>query len=562
MSRDQVFEYSGALTFSVWSTSRESRRVIFVVPVSDRPGASDWRGLAVQPIPDYTAKRLTVGMVGAVAAFHLGIVGIPHIASSHLPLPGYRLHWVEGPDFQGTALTDEQAAQSVSAGLEGRGIWIVPSCELPSFDAFLLSCLLTKTLGKHAKEKVDGRQDKKFRDRILPQDESKCVLTGEVEFVQASHIIDRYIGSSIFGGALDEVRRLREAYSCCVPPILQKQLQSRDLLFADIRIPPPPFCPGEIALVDASFNGETLSPSMHVAKDIYIAHAAYPPSGLILWFNVGSSRNIGAFSVCGGLAQSTTVPPGHEKILYARKTGVQNTDQTRFVTRCFRFYLTMCLKFMPEHTRSYIKHVVATASDEGKEQDEEDRSLRPEIQQDEPPSGDRQSDPRKDHQFPGRYDSYECDRNPSFFRIAGCIFVALLALIVKSLALAVAHVGHLFSESGPSIGGGIPASASKTSNLSAETNLTLVNNHPDQNILKDICDWPEFDASSDIDEDEEATAAAKARILGLFPHLNTQGLSLLELQKYHHTRILEAALLIHLEASLAGNSATPQLIHP
>ncbi|KAJ7211185.1 hypothetical protein GGX14DRAFT_623759 [Mycena pura] len=575
MSRDWNFAYSGALTFSVWSTLREARRVIFVVPVSNRSGASDWKCLGVQPIPDYTTKRLTIGMVGAVAAFHFGIVGIPQGASSHLPLPGYHLHWVKGLASQGTALTDEQAAQSISVGLEGRGIWIVPSCELPcsnemAVDPFLLSSLVTKTLRKYTKEKADGHRDKKvgfaisnsnhFRKHILPQDDHKCVLTGEVESVQASHIIDRYIGSSIFGGVLEEIWRLAEMYDCCVPAILQTQLQSKDLLFADIRITPPPFYPGEFALVDQSFNGETLSPSLHVAKDIYTAHATYPPSGLILWFNIASSMNLCAFPVCGGLAQSTTVPLGHETILYARKAGEQNSDGPRFAPRCFRFYLTMCLKFMPNHTKSYIRQMVATASD-GREQDkEEDRSLQMDLdRQDKPPSGDRQSDLANDRQLPGQYDSYgEHDHNISFFRIAGCFFVALLALIVEYFALTVEHLGLFFFEGRPSIGGGIPASTSNTSNLSAGTNLTLVNSHPNQDIIKDVCHWPVID---DIDEatSKEAKEAAKAQILSIFPHLKVQDSSLAELQNYHQTRVLEAALLIHLRAYLAGNSATPQL---
>ena len=106
------------------------------------------------------------------------------------------------------------------------------------------------------------------------------MVTGDVESIQASHIIDRYIGSSIFGGVLAEIWRLAETYSRCVPDSLQEEHVRTDLLFADIRITPPPFFSGEIALVDESFNGETLSPSVHVAKDVYTAHATYPPNGV------------------------------------------------------------------------------------------------------------------------------------------------------------------------------------------------------------------------------------------------------------------------------------------
>ncbi|KAJ7031311.1 hypothetical protein C8F04DRAFT_701477 [Mycena alexandri] len=150
------FSYQGALTVAVWSDDPAERQIVFVTPVEDQPD-SNWRPLGVTPTPTYTAQRLTIDMLAAACALHVGILGIPREAEAYVIAPSYRVHWIINRSVLGDELSATELLQNTLPNLAGSGVWIVPTkLPLPSLSVSRLSYLLTKAFRTHKADGPDG----------------------------------------------------------------------------------------------------------------------------------------------------------------------------------------------------------------------------------------------------------------------------------------------------------------------------------------------------------------------------------------------------------------------
>ncbi|KAJ6507956.1 hypothetical protein C8R47DRAFT_63302 [Mycena vitilis] len=553
-----------AFTVSLHSTSRAECKVIYVVPVARGAGSRAWQHLGVKPLPPYTATRATIDMVTSAAALHEGFVGIPTAAVLHLALPTYTVHWVEPWSIVlGAQLSSDELELPLAETLAYKGVWIVAGGHHAFNPSSLRECL-AKTLSRHVKDPLDGpRNSEQYRATILEQDNARCVITGDVECVQAAHIIDRYIGSSILGAVLSKLYTLQQRYLDRVPATIVAQLGATSLLYCDIRIVnTPPYSP---PLIDNQFNGETLSASAHVSKDLYGAFGIHPPTAKVLWFNVGSAQNLGALTSCGGLAGSNAHPSGSDSRLYENREGLHQDYveriTTHFTVHCLALYLLMCQKFIPVKLKDEIKTLIPEAAD-GVDDEGEDAAA------DDEPGGRAEGEgatregaaregggggghadmdvddvdaPADEDSLPGSYREGGVSHSA---RWAFWLFVCIGAGSLTALADWVAQ-----ADEGAEAGSGLPASASNDSNTSSIA--TLVARRPHSSVFREVKEAAKFEALREDDRDEDKSAV-KAHVLELFPHLAPHDLTAKQLETYHQDVVFKACLLLRLTAALGA----------
>ncbi|KAJ6590032.1 hypothetical protein DFH09DRAFT_1140717 [Mycena vulgaris] len=347
----------GAFSLSLWDEDVLERKLTFVVPIE--PTSPAIRALDVNLISTLCASRMTVKLAATVTAFHHGLLGIPPSAAAaeKLLLPTFEIAWVSPHGGQGENLTEEELSLPLnSSRVLGKGIYIVPALHL-SFGMRHLERYIGKAL-KLAKgfQGDGGRNASAFRSSVLRQDGDRCVVTGNVGTLEAAHVVDRYVGSIIFGSVMDELYAIGRAYASLPVDIWQEAQLDQSLLFADVRE-----VPTELALIpiitppaiDRHNNGEALTPTMHTEKDIQSAYMVDPCSGIQLWLNLDTRNIFSAIASFGALEESDTpAASAPESGFYSNKGGIQPFDRARFFPRTLAFYTTFAKKFMPKDLRA------------------------------------------------------------------------------------------------------------------------------------------------------------------------------------------------------------------
>ncbi|KAJ7475986.1 hypothetical protein FB451DRAFT_1245384 [Mycena latifolia] len=356
-----MLSFPGAFTIASYDRNDPlASRPIFIIPIDDDAESnprttSNTQG--VQPIPPTCASRLTVGMVAAIAAFHLGILGVPRIQAVASNLPTYNVHWELNNTLRG-AVSPLEIDQSIDS-FSGRAVFIIPcGAELgPVVAAASLRGFITKALTRKVGYVGDGNRPREFRGMILGQDRGRCCIS-EDTIVEASHIIHRYIGSPILFSVLDSARQTYIA-SQNAPQNTLDLVADLPFIFADIRHPPQDY-PFDFR-IDQVDNGEAVAPSLHVAKDVYIAYGTF--NGLGLWFDTKTANCRHAVTDFGCLANDQTPEEGRlSKSLYSNAQGVRLIDTDRSFLRSLDLYLVFCTRFMPVLLKKQLISAVAQAT--------------------------------------------------------------------------------------------------------------------------------------------------------------------------------------------------------
>ncbi|KAJ7102411.1 hypothetical protein B0H15DRAFT_814501 [Mycena belliarum] len=367
MSNLQLLSVAGAFSVALYREDDPNTSThIFVLPF-DENGANNcdlrWRQLEVLPMPLTCATRLTVGMVAAVAALHVGILGVPTDQARCCGLPTYRVHYERNMALC-NQLTVEELDQPIT-DLSGRAVFIVP--EGLEFGAVAATGCFQSFIVKTITLKIGYAGDPKnrppaFRKGVLLEDASACWYSKD-SIVDAAHIIHRYIGSPILYSVLDSVRQAWSA-SRRVPQHVLDSVQQIPPLFADLRYPPVQFrLEGRI---DQTDNGEALSPTVHTARDQHSALANY--NGTSLWFDIPTSSchhaqmDFGELALDPGIAflQQTN------KTLFFNPHGKRDRDLHRLFMKNLDLYLIFCQRFMPAFLRQELISAVATATRQAK----------------------------------------------------------------------------------------------------------------------------------------------------------------------------------------------------
>jgi hypothetical protein len=174
--------FQGLFCVATYDEKAKNRDIIFAFPVADYYA----RDLGVKPIPSLSLSRMTISMVCSVAAFHLGIAGIPAPAAPRVWLPTYRVHWVTTSGSLGTSLTPQELSLPLSNSIvAGNTVFIIPlihgnavpalcSAVLPAAFAVFesqipLAAFVTKTFASHVNDGEDGPRQ---GDKVC-HDESK-----------------------------------------------------------------------------------------------------------------------------------------------------------------------------------------------------------------------------------------------------------------------------------------------------------------------------------------------------------------------------------------------------
>ncbi|KAJ7031310.1 hypothetical protein C8F04DRAFT_701478 [Mycena alexandri] len=307
-----------------------------------------------------------------------------------------------------------------------------------------------------------------------------------------------------------------------------------------------------------------MAPSPHDHQDLKDAHATHPPTGRVLWFNVASGENLTAFATCGGLASYTT-PIGPEGIVYRKRTGIQAMDTLRFHPQCLRFYITLCVHFMPRKIKDAVMTLVVQA---GHPLKTVDKSTQTENSNAQGEGADRMQvdGPRVQTTLatlPGHHDD-----TPDFISPPLPLFLKHLVSVFICVAIGTLLAGWAWTglpgtsleEPVAELPGTIIAQSSSPgstndSNLSGSSSATLAN-RPPYEAVKEILAAAEFVPLAE--DDEIGAAQVKANLEHLFPDLVLNGYTAIELQRHHQSLVFKAALLLRLSASIQSTNDMPQ----
>ncbi|KAJ6575381.1 hypothetical protein B0H19DRAFT_1064071 [Mycena capillaripes] len=352
--------HDGAFSATLWDASPRARQLTFVVAVDkDSPaiGAFD-----VKHIPLICASRMTVRLVASMAAFHFGLLGIPKSAQTEeLLLPTYTVRWVRTSGAQGDDLADTELDMYVNdPGAVGKGIYIVPNVAI-KFALPPTKLYLSKALKKAKNYKGDEKRLATFRENILRQDNYRCVISGSKggsrQTLQAAHLVDRYIGSIVLSTVVNSIIDASQVYEQLPTDVYEKAQEEQPDLFADVRLasmeklditsPVPP--------IDWDENGEALSPTYQVEKDLGLAYIAVPNTGVRLWLEPTTVENPYAIPFFGSLAGSATPPSNApEAVLFQDKNAIQTRNYQKFFQQTLAAYAIWCKRFMPKSFRKKI----------------------------------------------------------------------------------------------------------------------------------------------------------------------------------------------------------------
>ncbi|KAJ6515031.1 hypothetical protein C8R47DRAFT_499709 [Mycena vitilis] len=506
--RPLTLTYSGALSFSLYHSDPDFRRLLFVIPL-DPLDSSEWLPLMVQLAPRICTERLSVRTAAAVAALHCGILGIPDIAvAAGFILPSYRAVWVEYGRL-GQALTDFELNMVLAdESVVGRGVWIVPTTDTQfGWNDQARTTYLARLYKGIPKEDVSRSGQTNFRDMILRIDNNRCVVSGDSKIVDATHIINSYIGDVIFGGTMAAIESLCSIYPALDSPILHQAAQE-PRRFADIRHPPAQFPLNSTThRTNQHDNGELRTPTHHRNKDLFAGEGVSPHDEILLWFDEQTAGNNVALTNFGLLRQYPSTVQGPAAGLFKNPDGTQSFSPSRFFPRTLALYNIFCRRFLPgaaiQEITASIAQLVTLVSKAGERPRE---------------SGD----------------GHICDH------CGGGIDGGDGGGLVRGLGTG----GAIDADSGTT---GLPASTSTGSNSSQGT---LVNRGPFRQIWWEVADADhykpaEFEAGDAGEEERERVKTHLLSVLDLPPDLSVK-----ELEDYHRSLVLQASCLLHLGAAL------------
>ncbi|KAJ7672780.1 hypothetical protein B0H17DRAFT_178821 [Mycena rosella] len=225
--------------------------------------------------------------------------------------------------------------------------------------AAFFSTALKKAKGFHGDGK---RQSKEFRQNILAQDLQRCSISGDVKTLEATHIVDRYIGSPLFGAVLEAIGQACSLYDRLPSSVLDSAQEETAYLLADIRVSPGQYMASKPTRIDQLDNGEALSPSLRHERDIEAGYCVDPTTGVHLWFNLATADNRASVPDFGALASSAPpfLPP--DSLLYSNQPGKQEVHDARFFPRTLALYTTFCKRFLPRATKEALAEHVLTVT--------------------------------------------------------------------------------------------------------------------------------------------------------------------------------------------------------